>query len=251
VAAVQGLQLTALASTTVTSGSRQYSADGQGHIRQAIWTSPLGLVTEIALYDENERILRLDRWRNQTVVPDSKLPILHCGPSVDRKLLLRPFNHGAFGNLDLETKIAETIADLVTNHGPVHDAGLPLTASSPVTTSTEVVGGTEAASLSPVGAKAGGSSFSLDKPLIVAPNPISDKATAYYQLSVSSKVRVSIFDLTGALLRTYDQGQQDPGIYQLPMDVHGYANGVYLATLVVDEGGGEKPLSIFKFAVKR
>lgn len=249
-AAVQAITLTPHTTTRVTGGLRIDLIDSKGLVRALNWRTSTGVITQTALFDESARILRLDRWRNQATVPDAKLAPLACGNSTEVAMGIRGFPSGRTGDPVAEADQLIRLADATTDYALVHGQGLSTTASAPLPPPKTAEAAAHAASLRPGSAKAG-ATLVLDKPLIVVPNPASLNATMFYQLSADAKVRIAIFDLTGRELRRYDQGEQNAGLYQLPLDIRGYENGIYLATLVIDEGIGATPRSTFKFAVKR
>ena len=65
------------------------------------------------------------------------------------------------------------------------------------------------------------------------PNPFNPETQIDYTLSVSEKVRIQIYNITGQLIRTFDQGYQPAGSYSLRWDGRNEngdpaASGVYL-----------------------
>ena len=50
------------------------------------------------------------------------------------------------------------------------------------------------------------------------PNPANPEANIAYTLSVSEKVRIQIFNISGQLVHTFDMGYQSPGSYSVQWD---------------------------------
>jgi len=249
--ALQTLTLTAQAGVkTPNGGLCQNQIDGQGHIRRMTWSSAQGLETENALFDQNGHILRVDRWRNQTEVPDANIQPLICGPSTEHALNIRVFA-SASGNLNAEVGELEYLADTVTNYALVHNLGLTTTAC------TNQIGlrgpqiETDASTSLELKTKTPGPSWTFGKPLVVAPNPASNDVIILYQLSgYFTDIDVSIYDLSGKIQKNYSQGSQDSGIYQFPVSVAGLSSGIYFVSLSGNSGAGEKLISLFKLAIR-
>ncbi|MES2678419.1 MAG: T9SS type A sorting domain-containing protein [Bacteroidota bacterium] len=69
--------------------------------------------------------------------------------------------------------------------------------------------------------------------LLVYPNPGSGDFTIRYEVLRRSDVRIDIFDLHGAWLKTLaNTSGQYAGRYQFPLDVSCFANGVYLVNMI-------------------
>jgi DNA-binding transcriptional regulator YhcF (GntR family) len=65
------------------------------------------------------------------------------------------------------------------------------------------------------------------------PNPFNPETQIDYTLSISEKVRIQIYNITGQLIRTFDQGYQQAGSYSLRWDGRNEnrdpaASGIYL-----------------------
>jgi hypothetical protein len=81
-AAVQGMSLQALSVLSQTKqGFRKDEVDSLGRIRRSTWTWGADMVNQVALFDDQGIILRLDRWKNQRSLPDSMVPTFSCGQS--------------------------------------------------------------------------------------------------------------------------------------------------------------------------
>jgi hypothetical protein len=70
----------------------------------------------------------------------------------------------------------------------------------------------------------------------VAPNPASDRAMIRYALPRAALVRISLFDITGARIRTVRLESEQPGVYACPLELEGSGRnrlpaGVYLLEL--------------------
>jgi hypothetical protein len=69
--------------------------------------------------------------------------------------------------------------------------------------------------------------------LAVYPNPGSGEFTISYEILKRSDVRIDIFDLHGDWLKTVvNVPGQHAGKYQLPFEIKGFANGVYLVNMI-------------------
>ena len=69
--------------------------------------------------------------------------------------------------------------------------------------------------------------------LAVSPNPASDRTRISYQLNTTSQVNLSVYDLTGKVVRTIQSGERMASGTQHSMEVEtgGLANGTYLVVL--------------------
>jgi len=67
------------------------------------------------------------------------------------------------------------------------------------------------------------------------PNPADNSTTINYSLANGgSNVLLEVYDVTGQLVETVDQGQQIAGAHQVELNTANYAAGVYFYTLNVD-----------------
>jgi hypothetical protein len=71
----------------------------------------------------------------------------------------------------------------------------------------------------------------------IYPNPFNGKAVIRYGLAKSGDVNLSVFDLSGRLVRTLQEGEAAPGRYSLTWDAAGLPSGVYVVRL---EAGGNQ-----------
>ncbi len=76
------------------------------------------------------------------------------------------------------------------------------------------------------------------------PNPASDKTTIAYTLpETSSATLLRIFDATGNIVRTIDEGSRSAGEHTITVDVADLASGAYLYHLTVTTSKGEQVFS--------
>lgn len=67
--------------------------------------------------------------------------------------------------------------------------------------------------------------------LAVSPNPSSNRISILYQLPLAAKVSVDIYNLTGQLVKTFDEGTKPAGYHAVNWDVKTQSSGVYLYRL--------------------
>lgn len=87
--------------------------------------------------------------------------------------------------------------------------------------------------------------------LVVAPNPADKDAQAGVKLVQAGLLRLRVFDITGAVVMTADEGPQAAGLHRFPLGAGGLAKGLYLVVSELDSGAGFRPLATFKWAVTR
>ena len=63
------------------------------------------------------------------------------------------------------------------------------------------------------------------------PNPASTHVTLQYQLPAPSKVKLSVYNIAGQLVKRYDRGQQSAGSYSVRYDTGALPNGLYFYQL--------------------
>ncbi len=63
------------------------------------------------------------------------------------------------------------------------------------------------------------------------PNPFNDKTVIAYQLLSFTKVKLSVFDVLGNLVRVLVDEYQQPGIYEVEFNAEGLSSGVYFYKL--------------------
>lgn len=64
--------------------------------------------------------------------------------------------------------------------------------------------------------------------LMAYPNPSASEVTLSYFIDDASDVEFTIFDITGAFIKTYVQGKKAPGNYEIKIDNSSLANGTYI-----------------------
>jgi flagellar hook assembly protein FlgD len=69
------------------------------------------------------------------------------------------------------------------------------------------------------------------------PNPFGDNAFINYELNESANVMIEFTDLSGKVVKTINNGQQQAGTHTLYIDGNDFAEGVYYYTFTV---GAEK-----------
>ena len=77
--------------------------------------------------------------------------------------------------------------------------------------------------------------------LQVYPNPFNPSTTIHYRVGERSFVTLSVYDLTGKLIRHLQSGLQSPGLHRVVLSGEGLASGVYFCRLYlrpVDGGVG-------------
>jgi len=63
------------------------------------------------------------------------------------------------------------------------------------------------------------------------PNPFNPKTVVGFQLPVTGRVRLAVYDILGRAVATLMDGQQEPGRHEVTFDATGLASGVYLYQL--------------------
>jgi hypothetical protein len=71
--------------------------------------------------------------------------------------------------------------------------------------------------------------------LEVYPNPASDEATLTYALQQSSSVFVGIADVTGRMVQSYSITESQPGTHTVPVDVINLNEGIYFASVTIED----------------
>jgi hypothetical protein len=69
-----------------------------------------------------------------------------------------------------------------------------------------------------------------------SPNPAFDIITLNYLVKRTADVRVNIYDVTGKLINTIDNGKMAAGINKQQVDVSDLSNGLYLYEIVSGAG---------------
>lgn len=78
--------------------------------------------------------------------------------------------------------------------------------------------------------------------LQVIPNPLSEAGEITYRLVHRAKVRLSLYELSGRVIRVFTEVEQEAGTHRIPFDTGDLAPGVYYLVLEIDgsEHGVEK-----------
>ena len=92
---------------------------------------------------------------------------------------------------------------------------------------------------------------SASKPVVALPNPARDAAKLVFLLGEAGKVRVTLTDLAGNVVRNQDLGDQTAGVSTADLDLRVLSSGLYFVVLQVDDGFGFKAKKPFKLAVVR
>jgi hypothetical protein len=66
------------------------------------------------------------------------------------------------------------------------------------------------------------------------PNPFNGTTQIWYKLDEEAYVTVKVFDYTGKLIKSYDQGTMDKGSYFIEFSADGLASGIYFTCLEVN-----------------
>lgn len=66
------------------------------------------------------------------------------------------------------------------------------------------------------------------------PNPFNPTTIIPYELALSSRVIIEVFDLLGRKISSFDQGLQSTGEYQFQYNATGLSSGVYIYRLSID-----------------
>ncbi len=78
------------------------------------------------------------------------------------------------------------------------------------------------------------------------PNPFNPKTNIVYQLPMSSKVKIAVFDMTGKEVSILVNEMQSPGDYEIEWDARDYSSGVYICRLEAGPFVSTKKLILLK-----
>jgi photosystem II stability/assembly factor-like uncharacterized protein len=67
------------------------------------------------------------------------------------------------------------------------------------------------------------------------PNPFNPSTVIKYSLSVSSNVKILLYDVSGRLVKEFDEGFKPAGQFELRFEAANLASGVYYYSLYIDE----------------
>ncbi len=80
----------------------------------------------------------------------------------------------------------------------------------------------------------------------VTPNPVRGKATLYYSLTNQGLVKISLYDMTGVLVRNVYNGSQSAGNHSVNIKSTTFKPGVYFIRLETDNGVNTKSITVLK-----
>jgi len=78
------------------------------------------------------------------------------------------------------------------------------------------------------------------------PNPATDLTHIDYEISVHGNVSFRVYDMTGRLVYSVEQGKQIPGKYTLTIDTKQFVSGLYFFTLQIDSKHISRKMRISK-----
>ncbi|MDD2891301.1 MAG: T9SS type A sorting domain-containing protein, partial [bacterium] len=78
------------------------------------------------------------------------------------------------------------------------------------------------------------------------PNPFRNKTTIKYQIPVTSKVSLMIYDLTGRCVKALVNEEQIPGYYKAELNSKDYPTGIYFAKFKAGDYKETKKLILMK-----
>lgn len=78
------------------------------------------------------------------------------------------------------------------------------------------------------------------------PNPFDNTTTIEYSLTNASNVKLDVYNMQGQLVKSFDNGIQNPGDYTLTFDLDKMSSGVYVSVLVTDEGSQKQLIVLDK-----
>lgn len=78
------------------------------------------------------------------------------------------------------------------------------------------------------------------------PNPASETSALRYAIGSSGEVRLSILDIHGKNYTDLVRKHQDPGVYQVSMDVRNFSPGLYILRMTAGEQSFSKKMIIVK-----
>ena len=78
------------------------------------------------------------------------------------------------------------------------------------------------------------------------PNPFNPTTSIRYALPEASQVRISVYDVTGKLIKVLADGVQDAGTYEVVFDGSDLASGVYLTRMETPQGIFMKQMVLLK-----
>nr|WP_253916226.1 T9SS type A sorting domain-containing protein [Lentimicrobium sp. S6] len=67
-----------------------------------------------------------------------------------------------------------------------------------------------------------------------SPNPVNGNTQIGYNLEQEANIQLNVYDYTGKLLITIDEGKQDRGAHHINLNTIDLENGIYLYTIKID-----------------
>lgn len=67
------------------------------------------------------------------------------------------------------------------------------------------------------------------------PNPFNETTRVDYQIVRQTNIRLDLYDLTGRLVQSVDQGEREKGFYSAEINATGLSSGIYLLRLKTDD----------------
>lgn len=82
--------------------------------------------------------------------------------------------------------------------------------------------------------------------LVLSKNLISKSTTIFYQLPVKTKVKLSVYDLSGRAVKTLINSEKSAGYYSVNLDAKGLTNGIYFVGFETKDYKDTKKFIIMK-----
>lgn len=76
------------------------------------------------------------------------------------------------------------------------------------------------------------------------PNPTSGSTVIDYTVARTTKVRITVWDMYGRLVKVAEEADREPGKYTLRLDLQGMSKGIYLYRMQADGFSATKRLVI-------
>ena len=78
------------------------------------------------------------------------------------------------------------------------------------------------------------------------PNPFKDKTTIKYCVAYETKVKITVFNSNGEMIKTLVDEEKDAGTYEIEIDGSGLATGIYHYLLEVGDYRSKKKMLLIK-----
>jgi hypothetical protein len=72
------------------------------------------------------------------------------------------------------------------------------------------------------------------QPLVCYPNPFTNTTQICYEIENASRIIINVYDYTGKLIRSFDQGTMDKGSHCVEFSSDGLTSGIYFCSLVMN-----------------